>query len=362
MKTLLILVLFLYSAGIYGQEQKFYFYNPQNDFGSDKLFNPLSLLVNGSFDILRNGGHTKNVFDLPFGNGFRNVNLNLTDPFTSIRAYGWKRFIEQEVFNLELNKDKANFLPNLADHTIGNGMQYAKLAEWFEYNKYPYPKLYSLMITFAYQYMNEVIENNLQKGPNIDPIADMYIFNVLGYVLFGMDGVKRFFSEDLPTYEWSLQPMFNLNNDYLENTGQQYIIRKELPFINKNLAAFFYWGLTGIGGISYKYNEIHNFSIGIGQIANKINDRYSEGLRFFSPELDGAVSFFYDKNNSLMFSVLYTGPKMPNLRINVYPGLFNVKGFEPGIYMGIGKWDNFLIGINLIHNIPVSPAYGRSIH
>jgi len=154
-----LLVLLLGISCIFCQERKYYFFNPENDFGSDRLFNPLSLLVNGSYDILRNGGHTKDIFNNPYGAGYKNVGRNLLDPFSNIRAYGWKCFWEQEIFNFELNKNKANFLPNLGDHTIGNGMQYAKLAEWFEYHNYPYPRLYSFLVTTAYQFTNEALEN-----------------------------------------------------------------------------------------------------------------------------------------------------------------------------------------------------------
>jgi len=153
--------------------------------------------------------------------------------------------------------------------------------------------------------------------------------------------------------------MFNLQNNYIENSGQQYIARKSLPYVD-NVSLFFYWGLTGIGGLSYQYDEVNSFSIGIGQIANKIRENISGGLRFFSPELDGAVALFYDKNNSLMFSALYTGPRLPNIRINIYPGLIKLGGFEPGIYIGAGKWDKFIVGINFTHYLPFSPAYGKA--
>lgn len=361
MKKIAILILFLCLSNIYAQDHKYYFFNPQNNFGSDKLFNPLSLLVNGSYDILRNGGHTKNIFDNPYAAGFKNVTSNLLHPVNNIKAYGWKTFWEQEVFNLEFNNNKANFVPNFVDHTLGNGMQYAKLKEWFDYNHYPYPGLLSFTVTTAYQYMNEVLENGNTMGPNIDPISDMYIYNLLGIGLFEIDGVKSFLSETFPMYEWSLQPMFNFNNHYLENAGQQYIIRKELPYIN-NVSGFVYWGQTAIFGLTYRYNNVHNFSIGVGQIIDKINENFSGGLRFFSPHIDGALSVFYDKNNSLLFSAILTGPRIPNLRINVYPGLFNIGDFEPGIYLGTGKWDNFIVGINLTHYFPISPAFGRAIH
>ena len=359
LKRIIIIFSFAIITNLSAQDKKYYFYNPENDFGSDLLFNPLTLMINGGFDMLRNGGHNKNIFELKYGLGYKNIISNLKDPFTNIKAYGWNKFISQEVWNFKLNKDEANFIPNIVDHTIGNGMQYAKMEEWLDYHNYPMPKLFSFLITTSYQVTNEVLENGRYQGPNIDSIADIYIFNTLGFLIFEFDAVKYFFSKTLPMYEWNLQPMFNINNNYLENAGQQYIVKKELPI--KNISGFVYWGLNGIAGLSYQYNEIHNFSIGAGQVTNKIRDNYSHGLRFFSPDLDGALAFFYDKNNSLLLSALLTGPRIPNLRINTYPGLISFGSFSPGIFLGVGKWDNFIIGINFTHYIPFSFALGKEI-
>lgn len=43
---------------------------------------------------------------------------------------------------------------------------------------------------------------------------------------------------------------------------------------------------------------------------------------------------------------------MYNARINIYPGLVKLAGLKPGLYMGLGQWDNLLIGITFAR-IPV---------
>ncbi len=314
------------------------------------------MFINGSFDVLRNGSHTKNVFDLYYADGFDNLFRNLKHPVNTIEAYGWDRFVELEIWNFKLNSKKSQFIPNFADHTIGNGMLYAKLKEWFEYHGYWSPWFSSFLLTNAYQFMNEAIENGKHNGPNIDMIADVYIFNTMGFVLFEFDFIKEFFSKTLPMYEWSLQPMFSPNNGFLENTGQQYLVRKELPFVS-HLSGFIYWGLSGIAGVSYSPNQIDSYSLGFGQVANRINSNEFKSLRILTPDIDGALAFFYDRNNSLLLSVLATGPKLPNIRVNVYPGLLMVAGLSPGVYFGFGEWDNFVVGINLHHSIPIGLSY-----
>ncbi len=353
------IILFYFCASASAQEKKYYYYNPDNNFGSDALFNPLSLLINGSFDVLRNGSHSKNIFDQYYGKGYRNVFWNLGRPLKTISDYGWDRFVELEIFNLEFNSNKANFLPNFADHTIGNGMLYVKLKEWFHYYNYPAPWLLSFLTTNVYQLTNEAIENGKHKGPNIDLVADVYIFNVLGFILFEFDFMNRFFSETLPMYDWSLQPMFSLNNTSFENTGQQYVVRKELPFID-NWSGFVFWGLNGIAGLSYSPNQIDSYSLGVGQVTNKINANLRGNLRFLTPDIDGALAFFFDRNNSLLLSVLVTGPKLPNIRVNIYPGLVKIGGLTPGIFIGLGEWDKFVFGINFYHHLPFGLGFGFS--
>jgi hypothetical protein len=358
-KILTPIIALLCVINVTAQEKEYFFYNPKNNFGSDALFNPLSVLVNGSYDVLRNGSHSKNVFDQYYSEGFKNVFWNLGRPLKTISDYGWDRFIELEIGNLEFNSNKANFVPNFADHTIGNGMLYAKLKEWYDYHQYPAPWLWSFITTNAYQLMNEAIENGRHDGPNIDLVADVYIFNMLGFVLFEFDFINRFFSETLPMYDWSLQPMFSLNNTSLENTGQQYVVRKQLPYLD-NWSGFVFWGLNGIAGLSYSSDKINNYSLGVGQVTNKINSNIRGSLRFLTPDIDGAIAFFYDRNNSLLLSVLMTGPKVPNIRVNIYPGLIKIGSLTPGLFIGLGEWDKFVFGINLYHQLPFGLGFGFS--
>lgn len=64
----------------------------------------------------------------------------------------------------------------------------------------------------------------------------MLIFNPLGILLFSYDGVKKFFSETLPLYDWSLQPFFNPFNNHIENVGEQYVLNYP---INEKYTVFF---------------------------------------------------------------------------------------------------------------------------
>lgn len=344
MRTALILFILSCSSSLFSQEERYYFYNPSNTFGSDLMFNPISLALNGSFDILRNGGGEKHVFKIDYGKGLDNVWQNLTHPVQNIRKYGWKNFTSNEIFNLSGNPDKMQFLPNYTLHLIGNSMQWVKLAEWYDSHHYPYPRLLSLATTLSYQFVNEAIENGDYRGANVDPIADMLIFNPLGFLLFSTDFGKTFFSETFPVYDWSGQPFFNPGNGYMENAGQQYASQIEFSSAGR-LSAFCYWGVQAVFGLSYQLKNGYAFSFGYGSVSYRLNDQRDGAARIVTPYLKNAVGLFIDKNHSLMASAIIS-PDGEYVRIEGFPGLLSWGKFRPGAYIGRSERGNLQIGIS----------------
>ncbi len=355
MKKAFILTVLLIPT-LEAQETKYYFYNPKNDYGSDAIYSPLSMMINGSYDILRNGAHSKDVFNQPYYIGMTNVWRNISNPLYNISRYGWGRFSREELFNFNLNAKEAQFVPNFSDHTLGEGMLFAKTAEWYDYHGYRYPYLWSFITTSAYQFMNETVENGDYLDTSVDCIADMLIYNTAGFVLFSTDAVKEFFSRTLPVYDWSLQPVIDPTSGFLFSAGEQFVIRHGLPFAPR-YSAFVYWGIHGIVGLGYACDDENTISFGVGQVANRINENKYKGLRFLTPSLDGAIGIFYDRNNSLMTSLLISGPRVPNMQLNVYPGFVKLGWFEPGVYLAFGEWDKFVFGVTFAH-IPLGLALG----
>jgi len=349
LKNFIQLFLFIYVTmnSVYSQSN-YYFYRPDINYGSEVYFSPFSMVLNGSYDILRNGGHDKNIFKIEYKAGFDGILTNILHPIKNIEHYGWERFISQQIFPItsKQEKDQVQYVPNYTHHILGEGMLYARTAEWYDYHSVPYPYLFSAVTTTLFQFINEAIENRGYMGTDVDPIADLLIFNPIGILLFSFDGPKRFFTQTVHLYDWSLQPILNPVTGKLENAGEQFIIKFDLPF-ETNYSAFAYWGIYGIFGVSYSGDRIHNYSFGAGTIVNKLHENISNNTRWMNPELDGAIGLFYDKNHSLMTSIILSGPKQYNVRVNVYPGLFKFHNFSPGFYLAAGEWDKFLFGVTL---------------
>jgi len=178
----------------------------------------------------------------------------------------------------------------------------------------------------------------------------------LGIILFSSNVINRFFSKTLTLDDWSLQPVYNPWNRRIANAGQQFILKFQLPFAQK-YSLFTYWGINGISGLSYSYKNEHNISIGIGQVVNKLNQNLLRKSRFMTPELDGAIGMFYDRNHSLILSIIISGPRMYNVRINLYPGIMKFSKLNTGLYLGFGEWDHLIFGITLVH-IPIGLSIG----
>jgi len=344
LNSLMMLTSLFVVPPVVAQEDPYYFYNPANDFGSDLVFNPLTLMINGSFDILRNGNMTKDVFDLPYRNGFANVVANIAHPRDNIEKYGWSNFCADEIFNARGDKDRMQFLPNFSLHILGNGMQYVKLAEWYDHHGYPHPFVLSAATTIGYQFLNEVIENSAFDGPNVDPIADLLIFNPLGFILFSTRFGKETFSRTIPIYDWSCQPYFNPGNLYLENSGQQFASKIQMS-APSHYAIFLYWGVNTIFGMSRRVSENSTLSFGAGSVIFGLRESRQGEARLVTPLTKNAVGLFWDRNNSLLASAVIAGAKADYFKVELFPGLLRIGSLKPGFFIGQLDGGNLQIGV-----------------
>lgn len=353
----LCLVLLIGSSSV-AQEKHFYFYKPAQTRGSDAAFTPFTLLINGSVDALRLSPDAgRDLTALKWKTDFKNVWKNLTDPVGSIRAYGWENFRRQELFNLSFNVDDLQFIPNLADHVIGYGMQYAKVSEWYNAHGYGSPVLLGIGTSLVYQFINEVVQNGGISYVNVDCVADSYIYNTLGFVLFSFDDMKRFFSETMQLNDWSLQPLYIPRNHHLENAGQEFVMRYTLPFAER-YAPFICWGVNSIAGLSYRYDEVNRISVGIGNAISGMTTKYRGEFLSATPNFERAIGLFWDNDGSLLAGLIVCGQKSANAQLNVYPGLVDLYGIRPGCYLGVGGREGLVFGVSFM-NLPVSLGLER---
>jgi hypothetical protein len=328
---------------IYAQQR--YFYKGRN-FGSEALYNPIYLLLNGGYDILQLQGHDRNIFNFNYAAGVKNVFKNLGDPFGVIKRTGTKNFFYNELFPIDFARKGAQWWPNYQLHLIGGGMTYTAAKEWYEENKFPIPAFFSVLTMASYHLLNEVVENGNYAGDNVDPVADIYFFDIGGIILFSFDGVNKFFSEKLNLSDWSLQPSFVLKENTLQNNGHYFSIKWKFPF-SESWSLFYYFGMNGLTGLSYKFEDGSALSIGAGLRAKEF-ETLDQSINKKTISLTWNAGLFYDMDNSLLTSLHLSGLTDYAINLNIYPGVIRIDKFSPGAWLVVRKDGKFIFGITTI--------------
>jgi hypothetical protein len=326
--------------------KKLYFYQ-ELDYGSESQFSPVQASIHVAFDILRSASYQNNPFEIAYGTAFSNVASNLADPFGAIEKNGGaEEFIAHEVFPFKgLSRDYGQWVPNYTLHALGEGMLYRKLSSWYEAHGVPAPQLFGLLNLAAAQFMNEVVENGAFTGPNTDPVADFYIFNPIGYLLFSIDGVAEFFSTTVKLSYWPDQAVLDLTRGDLANVGSNYSFKIALPKTDWRL--FYYTGADGLFGLSIPTSPTETVSVGLGTRMFTMQAQYTEqgGRTMIPDDLQFETGVFWDRHESLLASLIVAGPMHPRVAVNVYPGLLKVGPVKFGVYAGAGYYDGLSAGM-----------------
>lgn len=332
--------IFLISGTCYAQKKK-YFYSGK-DYGSEALFNPITLIINGGFDITQLQSVSNKLSDHQYSRMFTNVIENLRDPFPRIRAYGSKKFI-MELFPTGMSKETAPWIPNYQLHVMGCGMLATKMREWYEYHGYPYAWTLSAATLMTMHLLNETMESGPYEGYSVDEIADIYLFDLGGIILFSFDNVNQFFSETLNLADWSLQATYLTPSGRI-HAGQFFSIKWQLPF-SQEYSFFNRFGMGALFGLSKKVAPEDNLSVGLGFRTKHLVD-LDQNLRERTIETGWQAGVFYDRDNSLLGSIIFSGIKEYFCSIDVYPGVIRYGNISPGFWTVIGSDGSMNFGIS----------------
>ena len=322
------------------------------------MYNPIGVILNQGYSIFQVGNRDKKVFDVHYRTGWNNVWDNVSAPVRQIRLFGWKRFLTSEVFPTSLKPKSAQYVPNYQDHLIGGGMIYRALAEWYDARGFSHARLWSFGTSYAYHFLNEVVENNDYRGNNVDPIADLWIFDPLGMILFSSDRVARFFGETLHLRDWSAFPAYNPWTKTLENNSDNYSIKWFVPGQHR-WGIFYNFGLNGLLGLSYAREDGRCWSFGAGVMAKDLKKVESDGPgRSMTVDLIWNAGIYYDRNGSLMASFLVSGSRAYKAKVNVFPGLVRIAGISPALFAALGQKKELIFGFS-VGPIPLGLAFQR---
>jgi hypothetical protein len=324
-----------------------YFYH-NLDYGSESQFNPISNFINYGLDTLQ----VKKDFDgSRFGTQFRKTVDNLSDPVYSIDRNGdIGSFINRQIIPYDLNNldESAAMIPNYALHLLGGGMVYRKNVEWLQSRGYKYPRTLAVLQGMTAELLQEVVEKKSTTAE--DPVADFFIFRPAGMLLFENDDFAEFAAQALRLAEWPYQPMYNPGQGRFVNVGENFLVRPTFLAI-ENHSLFAYFGMTVLLGASHKVSFTDAISWGVGGAVTNV-EHYTLKTR-------PCGGIFYDRNGSLLSSLILNGTEDLKVRFNLYPGAVTKNQWFPGIYLGVGDKGDVVVGLTL-RVLPLGGAFGSN--
>jgi hypothetical protein len=137
--------------------------------------------------------------------------------------------------------------------------------------------------------------------------------------------------------------------------GQFYVAK--FPFSkDKRWSIMAHFGLHGMFGFSHRLSDEHSLSLTGGFLVEDLirAEQEGEGMAL-KAVLTWRAGVFYDRNNSLMASLMVGTIPEYRIRMNVYPGIFRIGPFSPGLFLsGSTEW---VVGIHVSY-IPMGVAWG----
>ncbi len=328
------------------QERPRYFYHG-DPYGSESLFNPISVIVNGGCDSFQQLERSSAFGDIPWRNGSTSVWRSITSPLPVISDFGWNRFLRQEVFPGSLKMEELQWVPNYGLHVLGGGMVSRKLTEWYDAHGYPVPAVFGAVTSMAAEYFNEVVENGVNIYPNEDCIPDLLIFQPLGIVLFSFDGVAEYFSSTLSLNDWSQPAAISFAPLAFRNAGQNFVMKYALTE-SRSTSLFVHFGNFVIGGLSFRRGAQDAISLGVGQASTGVRSLpWQNGVPSNTINTGMMAGVYYDRRNSLLGSVVYSEAYNQRLRVNVYPGIIECGGASPGLFLTVTGGGGYTAGFTL---------------
>lgn len=312
-------------------------------YGSERQFNPVTQLLNEGFDLLRSTDADRRVLQLPYGVTAGNIASSVRHAPEVIRAYGVSRFVRHELLPLSTKAGGGGgWVPNYQFHVLGSGMVTARMREWFIAHNVPHPALAAAGVMMASHVLNEMTE---RAGPrSADAVADLLIFDPLGIALSHNATLQRLFSERFTLTNWPLQPVVSVPDLTLENTGQQYVLRAPLPGTSQ-WRGLYMFGVSTLFGVSRQLRDGYAVSMGLGAdavritVLDSLTDRRTVDLR---PN----AGLFFDREGSLLASLLIRLEHESLATLNIYPGLrVGNRTLPMGLFVGVRREGGVRVGL-----------------
>ena len=296
------------------EEREAHFYH-EVDFGSSASFGPISFILNRGLHFARAKTGSIDVTDIP--DGWQTFSTALRRPVWAVQnGGGFEHWARTEVFPLRFDRG-ASWTVNYTGHLIEAGVGYNIMRERMEAQGVPHAALWAHLTVVASSVLSEMYEASQRQESYASHVADFYIFEPAGHIVFSFGGVQRLFGETLNTRIWPHQAAVSLKTGEIVNTGLDMVMKIPLP---KTDALSLFWR-TGMGsdlGLTFHRPGGWDVSFALGFAATDPTADPLTGDELI--KVVAAGSFFIDRDDSLLFSIHGTRGRGRNLTINLHPG------------------------------------------
>ncbi len=317
-----------------------YFYKGLS-YGSDAYMGPLDVILNKGFALSQTDADNRKIFDYPYG--VRGVGHALAHPVAAIeRGGGWWQFISTEILPLSYSLEANKWYTNYVGHVIEGGIHMRRLAEWYEAHGVPLPGLLASATSTAAAFLNEFYEQPGSVLGSAGTVADLYVFDLAGILLFSWDEGARFFAQNLHANVWTGQASIALPSGEVENNANYLHFKLPLPVIS-NTSLFFWTGIGAQMGATFHRPNGLDVSVAVGNDAKRMSVDPITGVE--SATLALSAGLFVDRNGSLLASAHVSKIQHRVVKLNVDPGVIPALGGF-GAWLVMNKDREFRIGIS----------------
>jgi hypothetical protein len=303
----------------------------ERPYGSQSLYSPVSVLLNKGFDHFQARNARRDVWTFPYGATFRGAIWEaVRRPRTVIERHpGWSSWLRSEVLPGTFNTRDAGWVVNYTEHLIAGGLTYRMLESWYAHRRFPAPKLFAATTTMAAAVLNEAAEFAGAERASASSVADLWIFDLGGILLFSFEPLTNLFGSTLRATDWSNQATFT-SDGALRNNGQYFVYKVPLPRDRWRL--FLRAGMGAQVGLTRERTDGLAVTVALGgdtEVRLVDSQTGAESIR-----LRPGGGVYVDRHNSLLASIT-AGPAVQRYTVNIYPGVLTGRWRDLGLWAAL---------------------------
>jgi hypothetical protein len=307
--------------------------------GSNEYVGPLDVLLNKAFNMSQATNRSRRIFHTEYS--VEHVANSVFHPIRSIEySGGWGAFFRDQILPVQaVNWIKSGFdwqaadnmtwYPNYMGHFVEGGITSRRLAEKLRAQGVPWPGVVAGAITMTAAAINEAYTHpGITEGTG-GTVADLYVFDLGGVLLFSLDPVARFFAETLHATVWTGQASLTLVPEvHLANNANNLVFKIPLWFTD-DVSVFMRTAVGSHLGATIHLNGGYDLSLGIGadtsrQLIDPVTGSETVDIR-------PSGSIWLDREGSVLGYLYWSTVDRRLLSVNLFPDVA-----FPGL--GVGAW------------------------